>query len=266
MPHTPPAWLTLPRVTMVALAWVPAACWLSWGFGQWAVRGYGGMWMVTLVGAPLLLLGEWLAASRTVRALGERFDGVGRASPTCVFAQIVVMAAMLPSVAVTSEYPRVACDATMLVALSLMGGTSIGVVVGMWNALVLKIAVKRPRAIALNAPDRALTVLGVLVALPCAAASALLWTESHAATAVSFGLTALVPLIAAGCSALRVRSWRRWLAHVEAGGDARWRLLATGGDASGLHADHRVLFVVEPPQRPFREMERLTAVALVERR
>jgi hypothetical protein len=263
MPHVPPAWLTLPRVTICALAWVPAACWLSWAIGQWAARGYRGMWLATVVGAPVLLLGEWFAAWRTVRALGARFDGFGRASPTCVFTQIVVMAATLATVALTSEYPHLSCEWTILIALSLMGGTSIGVVLGMWNAMVLKIAVKRPRAIALNAPDRALAVLGVLVAVPCAAASALLWTESTAATAASFAVTVLLPLAAAGLCSVRVRAWRRWLARVEAGADARWRLVA---DASAPREGHRVLYAVDAPERPFREMERLTAVALVERR
>jgi hypothetical protein len=252
MPHTAPAWLTMRRITVVALMWVPVAGGFSLAMGGGSVGLLGSL--------PVMLLGEWLAAWLTLCALGRSCDGVVRAAATGIFVQIAVAAGTLACIgwaATSGDPPR---DRSLLLGLALMGGGMVGPIVGAWNAIVLNVAMKRPRASALNAPDRTVAVLGVLVALPSAAVSALEWTSSHVTAALAFALSVAVPLAAALACALRVWAWRVWLARVEANADPRWRLLATQPAS-----DTRVLYAVDEPALPFREMERLTAVAFVER-
>jgi hypothetical protein len=253
MPHLAPAWLTLPRVTMLAIAWVPVACALPLLLSCES----------RLAALPLLLLAamvEGAAAWITVRALGRSFDKKGRAFAASLLAHTIAFSVMFLSTwgmlgAHSGDWDEAALLGGVLVGSSVQGGFMMSI----WTVLLVGIATKRPRASSLNAADRTLALLGVTAAVPCLFVTMFGWMESPSLGAMCLFLTVLPPLAAAAFAALRVRAWRRWLTRVRVGDDARWRITATEGDRSTLCA-------IDAPAQPFREAEILIPVALIDRR
>jgi hypothetical protein len=156
MPHLAPAWMTLPRVTIVALVWVPAVC-------AWALCLPGSLSALdrvsVMVGATVYLLGECLAAWLIVRALGPSFDRDGRATLTCVFVQGPVVAA------------AIGCGQLVFASASTLA--LLGPLVAAPSALVCVVEWQTSRA--LSVASFALTVLVPIVAAVMAARRVRAW-------------------------------------------------------------------------------------------
>ena len=253
MPHLAPTWLTVPRVTMAAIAWVPPACAVPIVLSREpALRALLLLAAVTAVEVP--------AAWVTVRALGRSFDRRGRSWVASFVAHTFALAAMIACIGVgRSDGPVDSGGIALYLGILLVSSAQLALMVSLWTSMLVAVASMRPRAASLNAADRTLALLGVIVAVPCAIVTMFGFTQANSLGAICTAVTVLPLLAAAAFAALRVRAWRRWLAQVRTGEDARWRITAVEGERGTLCA-------VDAPAQPFREAEILIPVAFIDRR
>jgi hypothetical protein len=252
LPHDGPAWLGLRFSAALALAWPALAL---GGCVVFALRPWANApWAVVSVAIGALTaevtLARWMARATT--AIEALLVAVGVQSVLTAACSLALASAdLLPASYLLGRGPLPGFVAAF-------HGAVLGTLVGIWQGMLAGFVARRRRTPSLDLRDRVLTGLGLGIAVPASAVLAvglLVWRE---AALIWLLAAVLAPALVALGARVNVRARKRWIAAVSDGRVPGWRLVDQPG-----RADVRVLVRTRVALEPFRDAEKMDAVAIV---